>query len=148
MVIFCQKIWLVQVSASYPICMLRYGRVGWQHYPPNCFRYNEKQAARGVNVFGYEDETSCRTYTSKQTFEKHVNLLLLSNSKNSHCVLIKDFNRIMANKTKHHGKKNFCRFCCQCFSSSRVLECYVKNFLASNHTKSDLLAAKVVYVNF
>ena len=65
-----------------------------------------------------------------------------------HYVLIKDFNRIMANKTKHHGKKSFCRFCCQCFSSSRVLECYVKKFLASNHTKSDLLAAKVVYVNF
>ena len=29
-----------------------------------------------------------RIYTSKQTFEKHVDLLLLANSKHSHYVLI------------------------------------------------------------
>ena len=32
-------------------------------------------------MFGFEDETPCRIYTSKQTFEKHVDLLVLSNSK-------------------------------------------------------------------
>ena len=42
----------------------------------------------------------------KTAFEKHVDLLQLSNSKNYH-VLIKDFNRFMTNKTKHHGKKHF-----------------------------------------
>ena len=28
--------------------------------------------------------------------------------KNFHYVLIKDFNRFMTDKTKHHGKKHFC----------------------------------------
>ena len=43
----------------------------------------------------------------KQTFEKYVDLLLISNNKNYYYVLIKDFNRFMANKTKHQGKKCF-----------------------------------------
>ena len=106
--------------------MLRY-RGDWYHLMPSCFRYNEKQATRTVYVIGYEDETPYRIYTSKQTIytEKHVDLLLLSNYKNSHYILIKYLNRFMTNKTKPHGKNFFCRYCCQCFSSSRVLECHV-----------------------
>ena len=46
-------------------------------------------------MFGYEDETPYRNYTSKQTFKKHVQLLLLSNYKDSHYALIKDLNRFM-----------------------------------------------------
>ena len=34
-------------------------------------------------------------------------LLLLSNFKNSHCVLVKYFNTFMTNTRKHHGKKHF-----------------------------------------
>ena len=44
----------------------------------------------------------------------------------------------MTNKTKDHGQKCFCRYCLQSSSSSRVLECHVKNYLAINHTKSVL----------
>ena len=58
-------------------------------------------------MFCYEDKTSNRIYTSKQTFEKYVQLLLLSNSKNFHYVLIKDFDRFMNNKTRHHDKEPF-----------------------------------------
>ena len=36
-----------------------------------------------------------------------LNLLLLLNSKNSHFVLIKGFDRCMYNKTKHHVEKIF-----------------------------------------
>ena len=50
----------------------------------------------------------------------------------------------MTNNTKHHGKKIFCL---QCFSSSRVLECLVKNCLAINHTKSVLYSEKGEYIN-
>ena len=49
---------------------------------------------------------------------------------------MKDLNRFMTNETKHYGKKYCCQFCLQCFSSSRVLKCHVKNCLTSNHTKS------------
>ena len=63
-------------------------------------------------------------------------------------VLIKEIDRFMTNKTKYHGKKHFCWFCLQCFSSSRVLECYVKNCLVINHTKSVLLPEGNECVNF
>ena len=62
----------------------------------------EKQNNVSTNVFVYEDETPYGIYTSKQTFEKQVDLVLLSNSKNFHYFLIKGFIRFITNKTKHH----------------------------------------------
>ena len=88
-----------------------------------------------INVLFYEDETPYHIYTWKEAFETHVDLLLLSNSINSHYVLINDLNRFMTNKTKHHGKKRFCWYSLQCFSSSKVLQCHVKNCIALNHMK-------------
>ena len=88
-----------------------------------------------INVFSYKDETPYHIYTSKQTFEKYADLLQSSNCKNSHYVLMKDFNRFITNKTKL--RKQFCWYCLQCFSSSRVLKCHVKNCLAINDTKSN-----------
>ena len=45
----------------------------------------------------------------------------------------------MTNKAKHDAKKYFCRYCLQCFSTSRVLEYHVNSCLEINHTKSVLL---------
>ena len=43
----------------------------------------------------------------------------------------------MTNKIKHHGKKKrFSQYCLRCFSSSKIVECRIKNYLAINHTKS------------
>ena len=64
-----------------------------------------------MNVFDYKNKKKQIVYvlhTSKQTSKEHVELLLLSNTKNLHYVLIKDFNRFMTNTTKHHSKKKFC----------------------------------------
>ena len=58
-------------------------------------------------MFGYEDETPYRNYTSKQTFKKHVQLLLLSNYKDSHYALIKDLNRFMFFFKKTSWQKTF-----------------------------------------
>ena len=44
-------------------------------------------------------------YVLKIKYHIVFNILLLSNIKNSHYVLIKDFNRLMNNETKYHGKK-------------------------------------------
>ena len=60
-----------------------------------------------LNLSYYEDEKPYRAYTSRQTFEKHIDLLLLSNSKNLHYDLIKDFNRFMTKKTKHLAENIF-----------------------------------------
>ena len=80
----------------------------------------------------------------RQSLKKHVDLLLLSNSTNSHSVRVEDFNRFMTNKTKHCKK----HFCLPCFSISKVLGYRAKNCLASNHTKSVLLPEETEYVNF
>ena len=42
-----------------------------------------------IKILCYENKTPYHIYTLKQTFEKHVDLLLISNARNSHYVLIK-----------------------------------------------------------
>ena len=61
-----------------------------------------------ISVFGYEYKISYPICTFKQTFEKHVDLLLLSSRKNSLYLLVKHFDQFMANKINHHCKKVFC----------------------------------------
>ena len=56
-------------------------------------------------MFGYENKTPHCIYALKQIFEKPVDSLLLSNTKNLPDVLIKDLNKFRTNKTKHHVKK-------------------------------------------
>ena len=55
----------------------------------------EKQSNISINVFGYENKTPYCIFNSKQTFKKHVVLLLLPNTKNFHYVLISHFKRFM-----------------------------------------------------
>ena len=64
-----------------------------------------------VNVFGYEDRQFYPIYVSKQNNEKVRNLLLISDGEKQHYVLIKDFNRMMYNKTKHKERKHFSMHC-------------------------------------
>ena len=45
---------------------------------------------------------------------------------------IKDFNRLMFNKTKDKKKKYFCRYCLQCFSGENILTDHKKNCLIIN----------------
>ena len=50
-----------------------------------------------------------------------MHLLLISNKFVSHYVYIKDFNRLMFNKTKNKNRKYSCKSCLQCFSTKKVL---------------------------
>ena len=79
-----------------------------------------------IIVFRYEDKKPYYIYTSKQTFEKHSYLLLITNGNNLNYVLIKDFNRFITNKTNHHRKTYFCQYCLQCLSSEKMQEKHVK----------------------
>ena len=71
-------------------------------------------------------------YLSNQKFHDCLDLLLISNNFTSHHVSIKDFNRLMFNKTKHKGKKYFCKSCIQCFSSEKVLKEHKEDCLMIN----------------
>ena len=69
-----------------------------------------------INVFCYENKVVYSVYLSDQKFHDSMDLLLISNEFVSDHVYIKDFDRLMFNKTKHKGKKCFCKNCLQCFS--------------------------------
>lgn len=91
-----------------------------------------------------------RIYTSEQTFEKHADLLLLSNFENPHYPLIKSFSfKIDLWRIKQNVivKKIFCWYCLQSFSDSRVLECHIKICRTFDYTKPVLLPEEDEYVN-
>ena len=70
-----------------------------------------------INVFCHKNKTVYPVYLSNRNFNYSMDLLLISNNFVSHYVYIKDFNRLMFNKTRHKGKKYFCKSCLQCFSN-------------------------------
>ena len=92
-------------------------------FPVGVKHYNkiEKHNSININVFGYENKQPYPIYVSKEKYEDHMELLLVTEKENKHYVLIKDFNRFMFNQTKHEHRKHFCMNCLQCFSSDRVL---------------------------
>ena len=81
----------------------------------------ETRNSINVNVFGYMDKQFYPIFVSKQNHEKVLNLLLITEGEKHHYVLIKDFNRMMFNKTKHQHRKCFCMHCLQCLSTEEVL---------------------------
>ena len=74
-------------------------------------------------------------YLSSQCFNDGIDLLLISNGFTNHYVYIKDFNRLIFNKTKNKNKKYFCKSCLQCFSSEKVLIKHREDCLMINGKK-------------
>ena len=50
--------------------------------------------------------------------------------------MIKDFDRLMFNKTKYKAKKYFCKCCLQCFDSEKVLSEHKEDCLVINGKQS------------
>ena len=71
-------------------------------------------------------------YLSDKCFNDCLDLLLISNGFTNHYVYIKGFNRLIVSKTKTKNKKYFCKSCLQCFSSEKVLEDHIKDYLIIN----------------
>ena len=103
-------------------------------FPVSVKHYNkiEKQNSINISVFGYEDKQPYPIYVSKEKYEDHMELLLITENENKHYVLIKDFNKFMYNQTKHKERKHFCMYCLQCFSSERVLNNHKENCIQVN----------------
>ena len=92
-------------------------------FPVSVKQYNkiEKQNNIRVNVFGYEEKQKYPIYLSKEKFNYCLNLLLITEGEKKHYCLLKNFNKFMYNQTNHKGRKHFCMYCLQGFSSERVL---------------------------
>ena len=68
-----------------------------------------------INVFGYGKQEPYPVYIPKEKFDDILNLLLITNEKEQHYILIKDFNKFMYNQTKHeHTVESIfvCTVCC------------------------------------
>ena len=89
----------------------------------------EDKNSININVFSYDDSVIHPIYISNKNFNNHMNLLMIHKENKSHYVYIKDFNRLMFNKTKNKNKKHFCMCCLQCFSSENVLVKHKENCL-------------------
>ena len=85
-----------------------------------------------INVFGYEKQEPYPVYISKEKFNDMLNLLLITKGKEQHYVLIKDFNKLMYNQTKHARRKHFCMHGLQCFKSEIVPNNYTENCIIIN----------------
>ena len=84
------------------------------------------------NVFSYESKIIYPVYISEKDFDDCMNVLIIHEGDRSHYVYIKDFNRLMFNKTKNKNKKWFCMRCLQCFSSENILVRNKKDCLVVN----------------
>ena len=107
-------------------------------FPVSIKQFNkiEKKNNIRINVFGYEEKQPYPIYISKEKYEDHMELLLVTKDENKHYVLIKDFNKFMYNQTKHKERKHFCMHCLQCFSSERVLNDHKDNCIQLNGTQA------------
>ena len=83
-------------------------------------------------MFCYENRIIYPLYISCKTFGDCMDLLLIFDENKLHYVYIKDFNRLMFNKTKNKSKKYFCGCCLQCFSSKIFLTEHKENCLVIN----------------
>ena len=102
-----------------------------------------------VNVFYYENKVVYPVYLSDPCFNDCLDLLLISNKFVSHYVYIKDFNRLMFNKTKNKNRKYFCKSCLQCFSSENVLNERKKDCLLINKGQNvNLVKGFIKFENF
>ena len=55
--------------------------------------------------------------------KKHVDLLLMGEEGKRHYVLIKYFNTFMYDHALHRGRKHFCRYFLQAYSTEQRLKC-------------------------
>ena len=104
----------------------------------------ELQNKIGINVLCYENKVVCPVYLSSQDYT--IDLLLMSNGFVSHYVYIKDFDRVIFNRTKNKGEKYFRKMCLQCFSSKSLLSGHKKDCLVINEKQNVKLESG--YISF
>ena len=96
-------------------------------------RFEELNSDISVNVMSLDEENKgfCTERMSSERHRKHhINLLLLSDKdKNQHYVWIKNFSRLLGDRSKYNGASYVCNSCLNVFSSQDVLDRHVTNCL-------------------
>ena len=55
---------------------------------------------------------------------------------------MKNFNTFIYNHTLHHGKRHFCRFCLQAFSTEAILKRHIKHCYKINGKQRIIMPKK------
>ena len=87
----------------------------------------EGQFNISINLFSHSNSDIYPIRITQSTNEKHVDLLVTSNSETNHYVWIKNFNKLCSKITTNHGKKHFCKHCIQHFSSETILQKHMED---------------------
>ena len=82
----------------------------------------EIQNKISVNVLGFEKGNLYPVHVTKERFDQHVNLLLLSDGQKSHYCWIKSMSRLLGHHNSDGHRYHYCIYCLQGFTSHRVLE--------------------------
>ena len=117
-------------------------------FPVSTKHYSRIEAQNKVNnnVFGNENKQFFPIYISAGGHE--LNLLLTSDEEKHLYVLIRSFNSLMRNHTKHHGTKEFCMHCLQAFSTKEVLAKHKENCFRINGKQGIQMPKKGSKVQF
>ena len=65
-----------------------------------------------------------------------------------HYNYIEHFYTFVYHHTFHRGRKPFCRYCLQAFSSEEILECHIKYCFKSNGKQKNIVPKNGEYVTF
>ena len=95
-------------------------------------KLKKKKNCISISVFGYKKKEKYPIYVSKNTFKRHVDLLLIGEEGKRHYVLIKDFNTCMYYHILHRERKQFCHYYLQAFSIAVILVLSHVNWLLKN----------------
>ena len=108
----------------------------------------EKQNSINISIFGYENEKLYPIRISREEYDDHMDLLYITEVKNSHYDLIKNFNSLMYNFTKYKDTKHFCKRCLHCFSSKNLLERHKGDCFLINGTQAIEMPAEGLKIYF
>ena len=80
--------------------------------------------------------------------EKHIDLVLIGEEGKRHYVLIKEFNTFMYDHTLDHGKKHFCIYCLQAFSTEEILKRHIKDCYKISGKQRIIMPKKSEFVQY
>ena len=92
----------------------------------NRFAKIEGQFNISINLFSHSNSDIYPIRITRSTAEKHVDLLVTSNSETNHYVWIKTLISYVQNHNKPR-EKHFCKLCIQHFSSETILQKYMED---------------------
>ena len=83
---------------------------------------NSQNKLFGISAFGYENKNVSTVCVKKHFRRPYWSMINRRRERQKALCSIKDFNAFMYNHTLHRGRKHFCRYCLQAFSTEEIFK--------------------------